>query len=147
MALTKATQLTSFGTFRTIKVPAGVADTYFQGAVLSFLDATAAGVTPVPASGLRFAGICMETYTDAAVGDILEIAIDGLWKVPVAVANAWDAQGELIHVDISAASDDPGDLVITTATGDYGFGRCEKWIDASNLLANIGVRSAHAVAS
>lgn len=141
-ALSAAVKLTSYGVPTSIKVPAGVADTFYQGAILSWLDATTHGVTPVSAAGLRFAGICLETVTGAAIGDEIEIAIDGLWKLPVAIANGYDADGELLYVDASAGSDNPADLLCATAaTTDYGCARIEKWVDASNVLANIAIRA------
>jgi hypothetical protein len=106
---------------------AAAADVYYQGGLAYHISG---GISPVPAAGSTLAGVIAETKT-ALTGDEIPLIVAGQIGVPntVAGANALAGKGmigKLVFCDVSAASDNVGDLIISgalTATTDFSIGR------------------------
>jgi hypothetical protein len=89
-------------------------DIYYKHAIVSYL--AAGKITPVPASGLSFAGIVAEA-SDGAIGTStkVDVWIDGEFHIPYTNFAQTD-EGFGVYVDRSAASDNPADLVPLAGT-------------------------------
>lgn len=111
----------------------GTSDIFYRGA-LCFWNATA-GITPIPAAGLEFAGICVEPSNGATVLDVtrIKIATAGEWLLLYSGTPAATDVGTLLSVDVSAASDNPADLLLHSAgaTGDFSIGVITEFVSAA----------------
>lgn len=105
------------------------------------------GLTAALASGDDFAGVHVGDEISTVAGDRVKIRHAGIFKVSnlaTAVANAEDAQGSKVYIDVSAAHlDDPigvrlgGDATFIPAAGDLVIGRCLEWIDSTTIVVKL----------
>lgn len=129
-----------------IELKSAVADTFYRNA-LAWWSTTAEGITPVLAAGTEFAGVVLKA-SDGAVtaGDRIQVALRGFVRISnlgTAIANAQDAQGQLIFGDVSGGSDNPADVLTdgAAAIGDLAIGRCVEWIDTTTIIVDLSDRS------
>ena len=126
------------GFTRRMMLTNGVAtETYYKGAIVSYL--ADGKITPVPASGLSFAGIVAEA-SDGAIGTSTKVDVWTHGEFKIAYTNAAQTDcGFGVYVDRSAASDNPADLVPLAGTPesaqDYLMGKAVEldgtsvWVD------------------
>ena len=112
----------------------GVADIFYKGGLCFYL--AAGGITPVAASGLEFAGICLEGSNGTTTSGTTRIKVaapHGQWLIKWSGTPALTDEGVLVFVDISAASDNPADLVLEAgaATGDFAIGKVVEFVSAT----------------
>lgn len=92
----------------------GVTDVYYKGAVVSYL--AAGKITPVPASGLSFAGI-VDEGSNGSIGTSTKVSVITGGEIHIPFTNfALTDEGFGVYVDRSAASDNPVDLVPLAGT-------------------------------
>lgn len=92
---------------RIVRYKAAVADDFFAGAVVSLTDDK---VTPVSASGKKGCGIVVKTKLGAAVDDIIEVQVGGRVRIDGPTVAGTDML-TVMYIDVSAASDNPADLI------------------------------------
>ena len=130
---------------------AGLADTFYQGALVWFETAAEGGITPVIAAGTEFAGVVIIPSDGATTADTTRVAIStrGSWLFPTVEANPEDFYGQTLYGDVSAASDNPADVLIAadTDTGDIAIGHADEYVSATAYWANIDNRSVPHVAT
>ena len=109
----------------------GVADTYYKGAVCSYL--AAGKITPVSAASLPMAGFATTTPSGAVTtSDRVEV-FGGEVLIPWGSAAQTD-EGTLIYIDVSEASDNPADLdaaAATPGTNDVAIGMCVEFVSST----------------
>ena len=110
---------------------AGVTDIFYKGGLCYW--ASGGGITPVAASGLEFAGICMEGVSATNAVTRIKVATGGEWLLLYSGTPALTDEGTLLSVDVSAASDNPADLLLHSAgaTGDFGIGVITEFVSAA----------------
>src|SRR5690348_9791484 len=104
--------MSTAGNLRRREIAAGIATTYYPGTGLWYL--AAGKVTNVPAAGLKFAGFVGEgkviSAADVTAGVRIVVILPEQILIPYTGAAQTD-EGEFLYVDISAASNNPVDLV------------------------------------
>lgn len=142
-ALTADVHLAHKGDPKIIELPAAGADTFYVGAV-AVADTGGRVQVAGHASGDRFVGIVTEQKVATAQGDLVKIATGGTWLLPVAGGAITD-QESTIYVDISAASDNPADLLVEGGAVESGvdpaMGVCTKFEASASLWVNIERRN------
>ena len=109
-----------------------VSDNFYQGA-LAYHNRDD-GITPVAASGYSLAGVVAETKLAAVSGDEIALMIAGQFSVPTATFTPQEA-GRMVWCDISAASDNPTDLIIgSPEANDFTVGRYIGEIDGKSWV-------------
>lgn len=91
----------------------GVADTFYKGALVFIDTGTGLAVTDGISDGDVFVGFAVENKV-AAIGDFIEVAIDGVWTFTNSKMAIAESGENLIH-DNSGDSNNPADL--DSATG------------------------------
>ena len=111
----------------------GVADIFYRGGLCYYL--AAGGITPVAAAGLEFAGICLEGSNGTTTSGTtrVKVATGGEWLIKYSGTPALTDEGTLLDVDVSAASDNPADLILDSAgaTGDFPIGKIVEFVSAT----------------
>lgn len=116
---------------------ANIADTYFQGSLVS--SVAAGNVTCVSATAQSPMGISPKQQVVAA-GGLVEVVVSGLVWMPLGSAITIADEGDILVYDTSAAttSDNPADTVsgldITAATGDGIWGRIIRCTSTQMLI-------------
>lgn len=123
---------------------ANAADTYFKGSIV-WID-TGGGVQVTAAAGDRVLGVSTKNQVIAAVGDPVEVAVDGLfwfYSVPSGIAAADEGAFLLFDAD-GTLSDNIADTdsteAITEAANDCIVGRLLK-VETGRMLVHIGNRT------
>ena len=111
----------------------GVNDIFYRGGLCYYL--AAGGITPVAAAGLEFAGICLEGSNGTTTSGTtrVKVATGGEWLIKYSGTPALTDEGTLLSCDVSAASDNPTDLILHSggATGDFGIGVITEYVSAT----------------
>jgi len=123
------------GNCRRVRLTNGVSDeTYYKGAIVYYLGA--GKITPVNAADLVPAGIVAEA-SDGAIGTsaTVDVWVEGEFLIAYATPAVTD-EGQMIYTDISAASDNPADLLPAghasiSATNDIAFGRVIQFVSST----------------
>lgn len=112
---------------------AGVADIFYKGALVFW--AAGGGITPVPAAGLEFAGIVAEASDGTTTSGTTRVKVHtgGEHLILYNGTPALTDEGTLLSCDVSAASDNPTDLILHSAgaTGDFGIGVITEYVSAA----------------
>jgi hypothetical protein len=138
------------GTITTKELVCGVADIFYRGGLCWYL--AAGGITPVAASGLPFAGICLEGSNGTTTSGTtrIKVATGGEFLILYQGTPALTDEGTLLDCDVSAASDNPADLILDSAggTGDFPIGIIVEYVSATAgawvNLNQIALAAAHA---
>lgn len=143
-AMTEDANISAVGPVTTISMPA-IADTFYQGSLV-FVLTGGGNVTNIPVNSgdNQCVGICLKQQTIANAGDSLEVAVVGLFWLPLSgnVATA-DAMSILYMDDSATLSDNPADLEnniqIPLVAQDIIVGRVIRITSTQMLVAiNIG---------
>lgn len=120
------------GNVTKLKIPAQKADTFYAGAIV-WTDETSptASQTPLicdPATGDRVLGFIPYKQVAAAAGDLIEVVVDGIVKIPPIASIDNTDVGEFLIFDAGTAiTDNPADCVsagdTTLADNDAIVGR------------------------
>lgn len=118
-ALAADINVSSIGPVVTIQMPA-IADTFYQGAFVYILDA-GGNVSPVPVTTSICLGLSPTQQVVGTAGDLIQVAIQGYFWMPVGTNIAAEDEGNLLMMDVSGTlSDNPADLV-SVAPGDVAI--------------------------
>lgn len=131
------------GNVTIIEFPADAADTYFIGSLVFTQAAGQVLITGVVDAD-TFVGISPKNQVITAAGQMVEVAIDGIWEFPntnMAIAES----GDLLYHDNSADSDNPADLdTYTGLTQESGVDEAVGlvlWTDGTTVKVNLAQRA------
>ena len=104
-----------YGTPVAVPVPVNAAATYYEGQlVFSDVASTESGyAVQTPASTDTFIGICSETKTVTAQGDLIPIYTSGIFGFKISGTTVADI-GDYACIDASAITNNPDDVVAHT---------------------------------
>ncbi len=143
-AMTEDANISAVGPVTTISMPA-IADTFYQGSLV--FNLTAGGnVTnlPVNSGDNQCVGVCLKQQVIATAGDLLEVAVVGLFWLPGSSNHSAGDAIAIAYMDDSATlTDNPADLEnniqVPLVAQDIVVGRLIRITSTQQLLAiNIG---------
>lgn len=124
-----------YGTPNKVDVPVNAAATYYAGQlVFSDVASTESGyAVQTPASTDTFIGVCAETITVTAQGDLIPVYVAGIFGFKISGTTAADI-GDVACIDASGITNNPDDVVaqtdITEAANDQIIGTIVTVVDS-----------------
>lgn len=121
-----------YGTPTKVDVPVEAAATYYAGQLV-FRDLTHGYAVQTPASQDTFIGVCAETVTVSAAGDLIPVYVAGVFGFKISGAAVTHIARPVV-ADASGVTNNPDDLVtlvgLTDAADDQIIGQCVTVIDS-----------------